>query len=234
MKTVDKARILAPNLFTLGNLLCGYVSTISSLGGKVDLACQLILLGALLDYIDGLVARKLNSQTKFGVEFDSIADFLTFGIAPSAILYSVFSKYGFDQLILVIGFIYSASVAIRLARFNSADTGSLHFRGLPSPAGAITLASLFQITKEIDDRIFLFLTLIPSTLFISFLLVSKIVFLSLKENTRISLKQKFLISVLLGVIYYFGWYAVLFIMAIYVISGPLIYLSRLFKLFPRF
>ena len=138
-----------PNLFTLGNLFCGFFAMTLCLGdpGPPELrrAALAIFFGLFFDMFDGRVARLTKTQSEFGVQLDSLADLSTFGVAPAVLLYRwCLGEMGFWGL--VIAFLYVAGGALRLARFNvlaARETGtSKHFLGLPTPLAAGTVVSL--------------------------------------------------------------------------------------------
>ncbi len=134
-----------PHLLTTGNLLCGAASLLFALEGKYLVAAGCIYLGMLFDVLDGLTAQRLGLATPFGIEYDSLADFLTFGIAPAFLAY----LYAFPSL-ADWGWLGSAALitatALRLARFNvyglSAPSEKTYFQGLPSPASAGAMVGL--------------------------------------------------------------------------------------------
>lgn len=230
MKPLSRARFLIPNLFTLGNILCGYLCIINSIKGNIPLACNLVLLGAFLDLIDGLSARRLNSQSKFGLEFDSLADMVSFGLGPAFIALYLFSQAGIAELGAFFGFVYLSGISVRLARFNSGDAGILHFRGLPSPAAAITVTALSYLlfqseASETSTSVFLAIWLSLS----SILCVSRVVYISFKTEVKLSFFQKFLLAITLGSIAFLGWSGIFILSTLYAISGPAILVGRLLK-----
>ncbi|MCS6961232.1 MAG: CDP-diacylglycerol--serine O-phosphatidyltransferase [Deltaproteobacteria bacterium] len=228
MKSISKAKFLIPNLFTLGNLLCGYLSIFYGVSGRIDLACRLILVGAFLDFVDGLVARRFDSQTRFGLEFDSLADLITFGVGPSFVAMYFFYSSNVGNVGALFGFIYCSAVAIRLARFNTSDTGLIHFRGLPSPASAIALASVCYLLFEQNVPFTLSSVILALILIIlAFFSVSRLVFLSLKTDLKVSLFQKFLIAALLALVVYLDWWGILILSYAYILSGPAIQLGKI-------
>ncbi|MDP2983430.1 MAG: CDP-diacylglycerol--serine O-phosphatidyltransferase [Candidatus Latescibacter sp.] len=138
-------RIVIPSMFTLGNLLCGFLAVANVVEGTREAlisAAWWIIIATVFDALDGKVARLTGSASKFGIEFDSIADVVSFGIAP-AILFYRFAFADAGKVCLFLSFIFLAAGAIRLARFNvSASTGSKkYFTGMPIPVGAGILAS---------------------------------------------------------------------------------------------
>lgn len=147
-------QVLAPSLFTVGNMACGFYALLSAIRGEFTLAAAAILAGMVFDSLDGRVARLVHGDSLFGVEFDSLSDFMTFGVAPGAMMYAFILKdygvWGYPM-----AFTYALCGALRLARFNAVahDSGGskTHFTGLPIPGAAGFLASfvlLYQIIEE--------------------------------------------------------------------------------------
>jgi CDP-diacylglycerol---serine O-phosphatidyltransferase len=168
---------MIPNMFTLGNLYCGFLSVGFAANGHYKNAAILILIGMMLDSMDGRLARMLNADTTLGKELDSLADIVTFGVAPSFLVYyTYFFQFGWYGL-LVAG-LFPLFGAYRLARFNiSSNKSSLnYFIGVPITAagGIIALLTLF------GDRIPQIVTTVIFTA-MCFLMVSKIRIPSFKE-----------------------------------------------------
>ena len=140
---------LLPNLFTTGGLFAGYFAIIAATQGRFDDACIAIFVAAILDGVDGRVARLTNTQTDFGVQYDSLADLISFGLAPSLVLYHwALASMRLDGVTAgkigwVVAFLYAACAALRLARFNSQvnQVDKRWFVGLASPAAAGLMVS---------------------------------------------------------------------------------------------
>jgi CDP-diacylglycerol--serine O-phosphatidyltransferase len=137
---------LLPSLFTVGNLFCGYACIVYSMRGELAIAAPYIGIAIILDMLDGRIARMTNTTSAFGVEFDSMADVISFGIAPAVLAFA----WGLQELRTVgwaAGFIYLSAAAMRLARFNIQSTAQLdkrYFVGMPSPAAAgVPAATVF-------------------------------------------------------------------------------------------
>ncbi|MGI9279224.1 MAG: CDP-diacylglycerol--serine O-phosphatidyltransferase [Endozoicomonas sp.] len=132
-----KGIYVLPNLFTTGNLFCGFYAIISAQAGFFTQACISVFVAMILDGLDGRVARMTNTQSKFGAEYDSLADMVTFGVAPGMVAYS-WALQDLGKVGWMIAFIYAACAALRLARFNTQleVTDSRYFTGLASPAAA--------------------------------------------------------------------------------------------------
>ena len=134
---------LVPSLFTVANLFCGYACVVYATRADFDTAALFIGIAMVLDTLDGFFARLTNSSTAFGVELDSLADVVSFGMAP-AILAFTWGLWPLKRLGWAAGFIYVTAAAMRLARFNiqtATATDKRYFVGLPSPAAAAVIAS---------------------------------------------------------------------------------------------
>ncbi|WOG28700.1 CDP-diacylglycerol--serine O-phosphatidyltransferase [Endozoicomonas sp. 8E] len=132
-----KGIYILPNLFTTGNLFCGFYAIISAQAGFFTQACISVFVAMILDGLDGRVARMTNTQSKFGAEYDSLADMVTFGVTPAMVAYS-WALNDLGKVGWMVAFIYAACAALRLARFNTQleVTDSRYFTGLASPAAA--------------------------------------------------------------------------------------------------
>jgi CDP-diacylglycerol--serine O-phosphatidyltransferase len=135
---------LLPTVFTLGNLLCGFTSLLFAARGEVSEAAVLIVIAGILDGLDGRIARLTGATSEFGVQFDTLADIVSFGVAP-AFLAHAWALAPLQRLGWVLAFIFLVCTAMRLARFNiQASRGDKrYFAGLPSPpaAGAVAAAA---------------------------------------------------------------------------------------------
>jgi CDP-diacylglycerol---serine O-phosphatidyltransferase len=168
---------MIPNLFTLGNLYCGFLSVGFAAHGSYKNAAILIIIGMMLDSMDGRLARMLDVDSNFGKELDSLADIVTFGIAPSFLVYYTYF-FHFGLLGLAVAGLFPLFGAFRLARFNiSPKKASLrYFVGVPITAAGGILAILTLFGKIIPH-------LVTSVIFtgLCFLMVSRIHIPSLKE-----------------------------------------------------
>ncbi len=197
-----KTRYLLPNILTLAGVCLGISSIKFSIDGNFNLAVTLILFAAILDALDGRIARLIKGTSEFGKELDSLTDFVSFGIAPVFILYFwELSNYG--KLGWAITLIYSVCCVLRLARFNLTKIETAQqwknnfFEGVPSPAGGLLI--LMPLIYELTDlNIGINIKNITPylTIFIAILLVSKIPTLSLK---KISISSKATVFLLLGI-----------------------------------
>lgn len=150
--------VLLPNGFTLLNLFLGLFAIVTASRGNYETAGTYIVLGGVADAIDGRVARATRSGSRFGAELDSLVDAITFGVAPSMLMFfAVFNQHGWEW---VFCFFFTMCVVIRLARFNVEQAGraKTYFNGLPSPMAGMTLATyywfrespLYQTTLLVD------------------------------------------------------------------------------------
>jgi CDP-diacylglycerol--serine O-phosphatidyltransferase len=140
-----------PGVFTAGNMFCGFLSVLSSFDGEIIFAAWMIILAAFFDALDGMVARFSKATSRFGVELDSFADLLSFGIAPAVMFYSL-KLYPMGTWGSILGFVFVMCGAFRLARFNLGQTtlNEKHpYIGLPIPSAAVTLISYPLFCYEI-------------------------------------------------------------------------------------
>ena len=225
-----KTRYLLPNILTLGGVCLGISSIKFSIDGNYSLAVIFIMLAAILDALDGRVARLIKGTSEFGKELDSLTDFVSFGIAPVFILY-FWELNNYGKIGWAITLIYSVCCVLRLARFNLTKIEKNqswkinYFEGIPAPAGGILI--LTPLIFELSD--FNFILDIKNftpffTLIIAILLVSKIPTLSLK---KISISPKATGFILLGIgvifisLMFFTFEILLIISLVYLISIPL-------------
>ena len=129
-----------PNLLTLSNLFCGAMAVVAALEGNLVLAFWLVMLSALCDFLDGFAARLLNQYSALGVQLDSLADMVSFGLVPSTVVFSICRTLGLGAEFAALGylpFIIVLFSALRLARFNIDESQHEEFLGLPTPACAL-------------------------------------------------------------------------------------------------
>lgn len=171
---IKVSRSIVPNFFTVGNMFCGYMSIVFAVfNHNYVLASWMIVLAAFFDAMDGKIARFINTSSKFGVEYDSLADVVSFGLAPSVLIYAFFFS-DWKTVGLFISFFPLLFASIRLARFNVQIEGfdKSHFTGLPSPVAAISLATYIIFVSEFFQanpfpKLFLTITFILSILMVS-------------------------------------------------------------------
>jgi len=146
---VRRVVVVIPSVFTLGNLFMGFWSIVSAFNGNFRSAGWYILYAGILDSLDGRVARRMGTGSRFGAELDSVVDMVSFGVAPAVLIYllefSTAGRFGW-----VVCFLYVAAAALRLARFNvlsHAKPTPGWFVGMPSPAAATTLATYYAFSQ---------------------------------------------------------------------------------------
>lgn len=139
--------IIIPSAFTLANLFFGFYAIVATSRGDFLEAGWFVIFAAILDLLDGRIARFTRTGTAFGGELDSLVDAISFGVAPAYIMYSLYFSEGNWNWLLP--FIYVLAVVVRLARFNIEQGGEAkrHFHGLPSPASGIILASFYPFSQ---------------------------------------------------------------------------------------
>ncbi|HQJ75687.1 MAG TPA: CDP-diacylglycerol--serine O-phosphatidyltransferase [Bacteroidota bacterium] len=174
MKKIKINRSSAPNFFTAMNMVFGFLCIIFASKGEFYIAAFFIVFAALCDSLDGIVARLTKSSSKFGVELDSLADVISFGVAPSTLVYFLYF-HTFDTWGIILSTLPMIFAAMRLARFNVQLVGfdKEFFYGMPAPSAAITLSS-FVIFFYDESGLTSFQKdpLIPLTICLSLLMIS--------------------------------------------------------------
>jgi CDP-diacylglycerol--serine O-phosphatidyltransferase len=220
-----KGIYILPNLFTTGNLFCGFWAIISVFQENFYYAAIAILLASAFDILDGKVARLSGATSKFGVQYDSLADLVSFGIAPALLAFSwalrPYGKFGW-----LAAFLFVVCGALRLARFNvqSSSGEAKYFKGLPIPAAAsmiaLTILLYFELieTGGVKDIVILVMIYI-----LAFLMVSSIRYFSFKELNLAKRKpfSIFIFVILSMIVIAYQPIIVLFgFTLVYVFSGP--------------
>ena len=213
-----------PNLLTLGNLFCGLVAIVFSFENNLHFAGAFIFFGAIFDFFDGLSARLLKVSSEIGKQLDSMADMVTFGVAPGMIMFQMIKLSNIDEnsYIAYIGFIITLVSAIRLAKFNIDTKQTSSFIGLPTPAAAIFIASLPIISKYYNIQFTDSKFFIGTSIILSLLLVAHLPLFSLKIKKGENWKNKediiriiFLISCVI-LLFIFKFAAIPFIVILYI------------------
>lgn len=192
-------RKIVPSLFTMLNLFFGFFAIVNALQGKFVTASWLITVAAVWDALDGKLARVTQTHSDFGIEFDSIADVVSFGAAPSILIYQVFF-YKLGPIGVILSFFPLLFGAIRLARFNvSIDSFEKErFSGLPIPAMAMALSSYVIFNYDLWEGLRFAPALIPLVVLLSFLMVSNIEYEAMpKFSFRASRKNSIVLSILI-------------------------------------
>ncbi|MCX6639298.1 MAG: CDP-diacylglycerol--serine O-phosphatidyltransferase [bacterium] len=214
------------NLLTFGNLFLGFLAIIKIFEGNYLLGCWLIVCASLCDGLDGKVARFARRSSELGIELDSLADVVSFGVAPATLLYFIsFQKYGLLGLLLsALPLLFGA---LRLARFNTtATTGDKgDFEGLPIPMQANTIATFVVFNFALWGDLHLELFLIPLTVILAFLMISHLHYEAMPWMTfRSSGKNPIkLIGIIAGIILVAAKPPVFLflLLSLYVLKGPL-------------
>lgn len=151
LTNTGKGVYLLPNLLTTGTLFCGFYAILSALQGESASAAISIFAAMIFDGLDGRVARLTNTQSQFGVQYDSLSDMVAFGVAP-AIVAHVWILDSLGNVGMAAAFIYTSCAALRLARFNvsASEEPSRFFYGLASPAAAAVVASVLWVGTSLD------------------------------------------------------------------------------------
>jgi CDP-diacylglycerol--serine O-phosphatidyltransferase len=236
-ENIRRGIYILPNLVTTGSLFAGFYSLVSTLNGNYPAAAIWIFLSAVFDGLDGKIARMTGSTSKFGVEYDSLADLVAFGVTPALMVYAWALK-PFGRVGWLAAFLFVACGALRLARFNVQvnTVESKRFVGLPIPAAASMVAStvLFfhhfnRLPQELSEAPYMFkrLALIILIYLLAFLMVSNFRYYSFKDPALIK-RQPFgflLLAVVLLIVVAAKPVVMTFtIMLCYVLSGPIGYL----------
>jgi CDP-diacylglycerol--serine O-phosphatidyltransferase len=231
----NKGIYLLPNLFTTAGLFSGFYAVISSMNGHFELASIAIFIAMICDGLDGRVARLTNTQSDFGAEYDSLADMVSFGMAPAILAYN-WALQDLGKVGWLAAFIYCACAALRLARFNTqvGVADKRYFQGLASPAAAALIAgSIWSGSKyELDPTDINYLAALITAL-TGLLMVSNFRYHSFKEVDWRG-KVNFVVMLLLvgvfviisvepAIILCLGFY-------IYALSGPVITIKAIKKL----
>ncbi|MCL9683337.1 CDP-diacylglycerol--serine O-phosphatidyltransferase [Legionella maioricensis] len=226
---------LLPNLLTTASLFAAFYSLVSSMKGQYEAAIVAMFIGMIADGLDGRIARLTNTQTEFGAQYDSLSDMVTFGVAPSLLLYNLtlshLGKFGW-----LVAFVYTAAVALRLARFNTQleTADKRFFQGLPCPPAAAVMASFAWLCHQNEwQNMFISVLTAVLALFASVLMVSNLRYYSFKE---IDFKGKVpflyvLVMIILFVAIAANPAIVLFAgFTLYALSGPMLTLIYLHKM----
>ncbi len=222
MKDSKRLAYFLPNIFTALNMACGYGSIVLSSRDETYVAALLLVLGGIFDLVDGRIARLLGTQSSFGEQFDSLSDIVTFGIAPSILVYNTF-LIDYGRVGQVIPFLFCLCGALRLARFNANidKVSSRYFQGLPIPAGAMALVGLVLFSQDyIEVRDYAYLVMAYIVVF-AFLMISNIPFYSFKDSEWVRRNKRlmlFLIFVVLTLLVVHEKIMILAVILVYVVS----------------
>jgi CDP-diacylglycerol--serine O-phosphatidyltransferase len=234
-RRLRRGAYLLPSLFTIGNVLLGFYAVICGLQGDFQRAALVVFVAAITDSLDGRIARMTGTETEFGKEFDSLADVITFGVAPALLAY----MWGVKDLApraWLVPLFYVVTTASRLARFNvqqlkAAD--SRFFVGLPAPAAAGAICSLLFFAPDPAWRDWVLRLMAVCLLLIGALMVSTFRYYSFKKldlRRRWSYRVALPLVAIVGVVVYMPQATFLAIALVYTLSGPSSYVwNRLLR-----
>ena len=234
-----KGIYLLPNLFTTGALFAGFYAIVAATADRFEHAAIAIVIAMLLDGFDGRVARMTQTTSAFGTQYDSLSDMVSFGVAPSLVVYEwalihfkdfpwIWSKLGW-----LAAFFYTAAAALRLARFNTrvTITSKRYFQGLPSPAAAAALIGFIWVCHDMQlSRADFAIPAMVITILLGACMVSNFSYYSFKD---INLRDRAPFIAMLAMVVGFILASIdtpklLFsLFAVYALSGPMTYLVRL-------
>lgn len=237
-----------PNTITALNLVCGSMAVFFAIDGQLGWSAVFVFAAALFDFLDGLSARLLNSYTVIGKELDSLADMISFGLAPAAMIFTMLELTLFGQnfliqeieagwsvwIVLFTSLLIPVAGAFRLAKFNTDDRQTDQFMGMPIPANAFFFASLALIIELensliVSEIILNKYVILASVFMVSFLMVSELPMFSLKfKNLKFkenSIRYLF-IGVIILLLLFLKVYALPLIIIWYVVLSVIRHLSR--------
>jgi len=214
-----------PNLLTMGNLTLGVLALIYTLEGRYYTAISLVFIAMLLDGLDGKLASRLKAGSDLGKQLDSLADLVSFGVAPAVLLYSIFlHQFALGGVLLTL--LFPLAGAYRLARFNLCKEQEMVFHGLP-----ITIAGGALVSLGFYEDILLGWPIISLTLLLALLMVSRIPYPALKGSHHEVSFPVFILfygAVVAFIILLLSWREAIFcLLFLYVATGPLFSLYRL-------
>jgi len=230
-----------PNLITLFNLFLGCIVTLLLIENNLEVKNVFIItvICLILDYLDGYIARKLNVKSDVGIQLDSLADLVSFGLVPGILLYNMFNEAPSSNVGSIsssfypfLGFTITLSSAYRLARYNTRKFTSKFFKGLPTPANAVLIYSLAIISAEgnsfsniiLDYNVLILIVIVSSILLVSDLKLLNFKLKSLKFRGN---RRRFLIIFIsIPSLIIFGIYAIPMVISVYI----LISIFTLYKL----
>ncbi|HIJ68032.1 MAG TPA: CDP-diacylglycerol--serine O-phosphatidyltransferase [Deltaproteobacteria bacterium] len=224
---VRRGTYIWPNLFTTANLFSGFFGIVNSINGNFELAAMAVFASCVFDFMDGKVARLTGGTSRFGVEYDSLADLVAFGVGPGLLMYLMALKpYG--RLGWLAAFVFMACGALRLARFNVQveTTNKKYFVGLPIPVGASIIAASVLFMNHWNIAVqgsLIRLVLLGMTFVLGVFMISTMPFNSFKEVEFIKARPSFVVFgviVLVSVVAVTPAFMLFLLLTIYAVSGP--------------
>ena len=236
-KKRSKGIYVLPNLLTTAGLFAGFYAIMQAKLGNFEAACLAIYVAMVMDILDGRLARLTNTTSDFGSEFDSLADMVSFGVAPALILYD-FALIELGRFGSLVAFIYIACAALRLARFNvTAVNDKRFFVGVPSPGAAAIVASIIWVCIDYNitpDGINVVYAIVMVLLALA--MVSNIKYRSFKDfdfKDKMPFVGMIVLVLAIAMIYMSPPLAFLVIGGSYTVSGAIIYAVRKFRVKAR-
>ena len=237
-KIPSRGIYLLPSILTTFGMFAGFYSIIASINGDFTLAAISIMVAMLWDALDGRVARLTNTQSDFGAQYDSLADLVSFGVAPALLVYE-WSLSDLGRIGWLAAFIFLACAALRLARFNTqvGTSNKRYFQGLPSPAAAGVIASMIWLkfwNFEYFDFGIVSLSYyigVGITIVCALLMVSNVRYYSFKELDSKKASFRFLLAIVLSLIVLLSKPNIFLFTGffVYMLSGPFITINGLNK-----
>jgi CDP-diacylglycerol---serine O-phosphatidyltransferase len=231
---MKKGIYVLPNLFTTANLFCGFYSLIASVKGNYEIAAITMLMAVVLDSLDGRIARMTHTTSRFGGEYDSLCDLVTFGVAPAILLYN-WSFFSYGKWGWLAAFLFVVCGALRLARFN-VQVGvidSRFFNGLPIPGGAAVVATGVILFYYLGgEGRFPDLSILIGAVAVALFMVSSIKYYSFKDLNFFSRKpfMSFVLIILILVVVVANPEIMMFTFAFgYSLSGPVWAIYRMIR-----
>jgi CDP-diacylglycerol--serine O-phosphatidyltransferase len=222
---------ILPSLFTTASLFAGFYAIVQAMNGNFEYAPLAIFIAAILDALDGRIARLTHTESDFGAEYDSLVDMVSFGLAPALIMYE-WALSGMGKIGWLAAFIYTAAAGLRLARFNTqvGVVDKRYFRGLPSPAAAAVVVGLVWVLhangvpgKEIS------IAALIVTVMAGVLMVSNVRFRSFKDvdlRGRVSFMTILAMPLVLVLLFQDPPLVLFLTFLVYALSGPLGFVFR--------
>jgi len=235
-KKPSKGIYVLPNLITTAGLFAGFYAIMQASSGHYESACLAIYVAMIMDILDGRLARLTNTTSEFGSEYDSLADMVSFGVAPALILYD-FALSELGRVGGLVAFVYIACAALRLARFNvTAVNDKRFFMGVPSPGAAAIVASVIWVCIDYDispEGVNLVYAIIMVLLALS--MVSNIKYRSFKDfdfKDKMPFVGMIILVLVIAMIYLSPPLAFLVIGGAYMVHGAVLYVIRKFRVRP--
>jgi CDP-diacylglycerol--serine O-phosphatidyltransferase len=226
-RRLRRGAYLLPSLFTIGNILLGFLAIVRGLDNEFKTAALLVFFAGILDSLDGRIARMTGTESEFGKEFDSLADVITFGFAPGLLVY-LWGVRDLARDAWLVPLFYIVCTATRLARFNVQvkAVDSRYFVGLPAPAAAGAVCSLLFFVPEAAWREWLEILVAGSLLLLGLLMISTFRYHSFKHldlHRRWSYRVAVPLAAIILVVVYIPRAIFLVVAVTYALSGPIAY-----------